>query len=552
MMEYVKLKPNTSQYDGQSFNYGTITDAIYVKSDNASDNGNKYIEALPQIPDIDTIENFNFKIPQNFSDRPDKSEIQKLREIIDLYSIRFPMPYDSDLWNSLYLTMVQSYSKRSEIAGRSSATVTVNGEAHENKTRLVASSLSAPVGFNLIGPSGCGKSSALEIAINYYPKVIRHINEDGSMTIQIPCIYVSCPPDSNFKVLFGKIGKEIDRYLGNTFPTVEKEIMGNKNSKIGEISSRLCKVIEQYAVGVIILDEIQQLSFSSTKENSFNTLMTLVNDSMVGLGLAGTEEVIEKIIRKPQFARRVGSRILCDQYTKDKEFLESVFKPLTVFQWGDKYVEFTDEMRNEILMESHGMIAYIVLIYTLTWAFYISENEKASSENSNDSPKNNNGKKREINLNFIKEVIEKFFRMITIAINREDLSEKERDVYTKDAYDSVKNGVIDRVSEVSQERKIKDMAKNPKATAKEIARRGVVAYIQESYDEFSEDQITKVFDDIYRKEKSPRDLKRETLTKLTSKKRSRRRMPNKSNTGKIEDNTLLSIEESVGDANNPI
>lgn len=165
--------------------------------------------------------------------------------------------------------------------------------------------------------------------------------------------------------------------------------------------------------------------------------MTLVNDSMVGLSLSGTEEVIEKIIRKPQFARRVGSRILCDQYTKD-------------------------------------------------------------------------------------------------------------------AYDSVKNGVIDRVSEVSQERKIKDMAKNPKATAKEIVRRGVVAYIQESYDEFSEDQITKVFDDIYRKEKSPRDLKRETLTRLTSKKRSRRRMPSKSNTGKIEDNTLLSIEESVGDANNPI
>lgn len=54
------------------------------------------------------------------------------------------------------------------------------------------------------------------------------------------------------------------------------------------------------------------------------------------------------------------------------------------------------------------------------------------------------------------------------------------------------------------------------------------------------------------KEKSTRDLKRETLTKLTSKKRSHRRMPSKSNTGKIEDNTLLSIEESVGDANNPI
>ena len=57
----------------------------------------------------------------------------------------------------------------------------------------------------------------------------------------------------------------------------------------------------------------------------------------------------------------------------------------------------------------------------------------------------------------------------------------------------MKNGVIDRVSEVSQEKKIKDMARNPKATAKEIARRGVVAYIQESYDEFSEEKYLMMY-----------------------------------------------------------
>lgn len=534
MREYVEIKPNKSQYDGQSFNYGKITEAIYVESPHTSDNGNKYIEALPVIPDQDTISNLNYKLLTNFDNTSNKSEIQKLREIQELSNIRFPMPYDTELWTNIYLTMVESYSKRAEMAGRIANTITINDCELENKTHLVANSYSAPIGFNMIGPSGCGKSSALEIALSYYPKVIRHINDDGSMSIQIPYIYVTCPPDSNFKALFEKIGKEIDKYLGNTIPTVEKEIMGAKNSKIGEIATRLCSVIEQYAIGLIVLDEIQQLSFSSTKENSFNTLMTLVNDSMVGLGLVGTEEVIAKIVKKPQFSRRVGNRIVCDIYTKNEDFFNMLFNTLSFYQWGNEKVVFSDEIKHEVYMESHGIIAYLVLIYSMVWSYYISSNGD-----------------EEINLKYVKNIIEKYFSLIKTALNRDDLSETERDYYAKLQYDNAKDRLVNDVSQVSQENIMQQMIEKPLKTTKDLAKQSVITYVKDAYDEFTDEQILKAFDSIYKDNKTTKELRRDTFTKLTNKRRPRRRMSN-SNTGAIEDDILLSIKESVGDPNNPI
>ena len=99
----------------------------------------------------------------------------------------------------------------------------------------------------MIGTSGCGKSSALELALNYYPKVIRHTDEDGVSTIQIPYLYATCPPDSNFRVLYQQIGKEVDRYLGNRQPMIENEIMGKSRSSLGEIRARVAKIIERFA-----------------------------------------------------------------------------------------------------------------------------------------------------------------------------------------------------------------------------------------------------------------------------------------------------------------
>ncbi len=95
------------------------------------------------------------------------------------------------------------------------------------------------------------------------------------------------------------------------------------------------------------------------------------------------------------------------------------------------------------------------------------------------------------------------------------------------------------------------MIDKPLKTSKDLSKQSVIAYVKDAYDEFTDEQIIKAFDSIYKDNKTIKELRRETFTKLTSNRRSRRRMSS-SNTGTIEDGILLSIKESVGDPNNPI
>ena len=95
------------------------------------------------------------------------------------------------------------------------------------------------------------------------------------------------------------------------------------------------------------------------------------------------------------------------------------------------------------------------------------------------------------------------------------------------------------------------MIEKPLKTTKDLAKQSVITYVKDAYDEFTDEQILKAFDSIYKDNKTTKELRRDTFTKLTNKRRPRRRMSN-SNTGAIEDDILLSIKESVGDPNNPI
>ncbi len=119
-------------------------------------------------------------------------------------------------------------------------------------------------------------------------------------------------------------------------------------------------------------------------------------------------------------------------------------------------------------------------------------------------------------------------------------------------YESAKDRLANNVSQVSQEKILQQMIENPLiANNKDLSKQAVITYIKTAYDEFTDNQISKAFDTVYTTKKSDKELRRETFTKLTSNRRSRRRMSS-SNTGIIEDNVLLSIKESIGDPNNPI
>lgn len=103
---------------------------------------------------------------------------------------------------------------------------------------------------------------------------------------------VNAIPNDNFYAFYRAIGKAVDQALGITTPLYEEQVRKAKN--IGEKSLIIEHLIELFAIGVIIVDEIELMSFSLSRENSFTGLARLSNETKVCFVLCGLDTAVKK------------------------------------------------------------------------------------------------------------------------------------------------------------------------------------------------------------------------------------------------------------------
>ena len=152
MVRYYEVDGTKSQYGDLPFKYGTFVDARYVKALVPNDIGNRYIEALPVLPDNKSVAKMNFKAIPGYSQAEDKSDLQKLLEIRQLEELRIPLPSYYQVWTSVYTSMVESYRKRSEYKSTKKNIVNVIADDEiATDTKLISTGDSTVVGFNMIG-----------------------------------------------------------------------------------------------------------------------------------------------------------------------------------------------------------------------------------------------------------------------------------------------------------------------------------------------------------------------------------------------------------------
>ncbi len=543
-MEYVELESDHSQYEGMTFGYGQVTDARYVHALNPEDAGNKYIEALPQPPSPESITSRNLHmIPGYKPSIEGKSTLQKISEIRKLEELRVPLPSDPDIWNTIYSCMVSSYSHRQELSyPLKRSEIIVQGERIKAQNSLVGDYGATVIGFNIIGESGSGKTSAIRIALDYYPKVIRHTNEDGSKTIQIPYILVTCPPNSNFRVLYQDIGRQLDLYLGNPNNECEMMIRGNSRSTLGDMLRRVESAIQQYAIGLIVFDEVQQMNFESKTENSFNALMSLANQTQVAIGVVGTTEAISSITRVEQIARRVGLQIPIDRYKADEEYFNTMFEVIAQYQWFNRRIDFTPEMKHEIYMASHGVIAYIILIYITISADYVSKPNPP-----------------EVTLAYIRDVLNRRFSVMKKALsqNSSNIFKHEADLAKayKESLDNTHNAMDKQSEEEKKAIASKTMSQAPETMVKEEVLSNVKGMFPDTY---SDPHIREVVDAIHKKHPELADASELTglvVKKLLNGNTDKRRVgrPKGATTAKVEANPMLQfVLQDRGDPNDPL
>ncbi len=348
--EYTRLNNDeTSQYAGIVFNAGEPVDAVYIKSPNLADNGNPFIEALPK-PRLSDEVTQDYEISINVSNNS-KDEYIALTEISMLKSLRFKLPFHEKLETETYNCLLNSYRARDFLVG------------NNNESKTVGNIFDAATdGFNLLGESGSGKSSSLKILLSRYPQVINHHLEGIGDFKQIVYLMVSTPPNANFNALYMSIAKAIDDALGLTEP-IHEELLKKGRKSLGEKTILIEKLIEKYSIGMILIDEIQMMSFSTVKENSYTSLAKLANDTKVSIAVIGLPEAMQQMFKQEWTARRLGTTIQSDLYCDNYKYFAMNYYKLLKYNWLKYPVETTEEGVKTLFDQTNGAIAHLISFY---------------------------------------------------------------------------------------------------------------------------------------------------------------------------------------------
>ncbi len=427
--------------------YLSRVEAIYSEPICELDKDNPYIKALPfpLTDDKERMKNYTRTIPGFDSEKlKSYSDAQKRILLSQLSELRFYLPFETELEIEFYNSLLNAYRSKTQVLDPFTKTYKLVGNTGKG----------SDPGFSLTGLSGTGKSSSLELLLSHYPQVIQHNFENGN-AIQIVYLIVSCPANSNFGMLYAEIGRAIDQALDVNI--YEKMINSARN--LGAKQQKITELFEKFAVGALILDEIQLIDFNSTKENSIQGLLVLQNTSKTSLITIGNEEALNKLYSTLRVGRRIGRNIQSSVYCNSREYLTYLIKLLFRYQLFNEYVEPTPEIIDALIAESKGIINILVLLYMAMQDAYLSAKAKPT-----------------INKEFIVQTMEDRFgklKKLLLLVDNED-SQKE-------IQEMLKKAKLDQEAKIDILKQQEEMAK----TINEAEELNLTNIIQQIYNNIS-------------------------------------------------------------------
>lgn len=388
--ENIDARNGESQYEDYDLNKNSIVKAVYVHALHPQDQGNIFIEALPVSRANDSIvaEYTKELAFYNESEIPNMTLSEKLLSMKRIRELRLPLPFVFELEEEFYSALVMSYSSRKFLED---LTADIECDFHNQvmyqHSKLIGNPAASSIGyFSLLGISGSGKSSAMYTLLSRYPQVIVHDIGENNRIIQVTYLVVNCVACSNFTALYIAIGHALDIALHNLNNRYSNEI--DKQRTLGKKALKVQELIEKFKIGCLILDEIQEISFDSISENSFNSLLTIVNNTKIALISVGTEEAYDKMHNTLRLCRRAGapisSQLYCnfrqngivDRSDPNERYFRLLLSGIFKYQWFDERVELTEDIVNAFYDVSKGIIDQIITIYILLHIEYFKSNVK--------------------------------------------------------------------------------------------------------------------------------------------------------------------------------
>lgn len=221
----------------------------------------------------------------------------------------------------------------------------------------------------VVGLSGLGKSTMVEATLRAYgPQVVHHGNIGGGLTdtVQIKWLKINCPSKANVDSLCREVLRAVDHALG-----VPKffQMYNSSYVKTSVLEGLIRQAFSTYFVGVLIVDEIQNMSLSKSGGAEFIKafMLSLREDLGVPLILIGTYKAIRIIGREMKDSRRVSESGIFEvlrpaqQSEEWNKFLDSVW----AYQWTRQPTPLDEKLRQTIWKLTQGVTDFFIILYKL-------------------------------------------------------------------------------------------------------------------------------------------------------------------------------------------
>lgn len=242
--------------------------------------GKELDKALEIIPDYDT------------SIR-EKSITERLIALQDIYKIFIPNAMSKEIYTKMYLSLLRSLRKKQSI--------TAVRQFSENSKMVRRQQCEGLMGgsdsYTIIGPSGIGKSTCINRIMQLISdKPIIYFNNSNI----ISCLVVQTPADSSVKGLLLEILRKTDEMLGTKYYENSIRSHATVDMLIGSVSQiALCHI------GLLIVDETQNIVSSKNGTVLIGTLTQLINNSGISIAFVGTPETTVFFEQAFMLARRM-------------------------------------------------------------------------------------------------------------------------------------------------------------------------------------------------------------------------------------------------------
>lgn len=337
--------------------------------------GNPFIEALPPImQEVSDIKaNLIGKVDYNPEDilRSKNERIHLTAQL--LHQFFQPITRHISLESKISILIRKGYIGRNIADGKLHQHLQ-NGYERIMSGEINAFRFEAPqstaLSYSLIGCSGSGKSTTLHRILNLYPQVIYH--EKYNFT-QLVYLKIDCPHDGSLKNLCLHFFKAIDVALGTDF---ERKV-ALKRLGIEALLNYMRQITNTYAIGVLVIDEIQHLSVKNSggAEKMLNFFVTLINVVGLPVVMVGTPKakfIFDGDLRSARRGAGFGA-VIWEPMKNQAPSVNTTMKTewiaftnaLWKYQWLTNKEQLSDEIRDCWYELSQGVLDIVVKLFVL-------------------------------------------------------------------------------------------------------------------------------------------------------------------------------------------